>query len=96
MIIFRRFSHPLAQKNVCFLPVWVLSAACGLVGNGVFEDLAAVDLLLHRAARDEAVHHHVLGLPDAERSVHSLGISGRVPAGIICQMQIQNVNIKRR
>jgi hypothetical protein len=36
------------------------------------EDLFAVDFLLDRAARDQAIDNHVARLPDAEGAIHGL------------------------
>ena len=46
----------------------------GGLGQAPFEDLPPVNLLFDGAARDEAVHHHVPLLPDAERPVHTLAV----------------------
>ena len=40
--------------------------------DAALENLLPVDLLLNCAACDEAVHHHILALPDAVRSVDAL------------------------
>ena len=41
------------------------------------QHLLAIDLLLHGAAGDEAEHHNVLALADAERAVHTLQAEGK-------------------
>lgn len=68
-------------------PVGIFGVAGRLARDGVLEDLTAVDLLLHRTARDQAVHHHIAGLSNAEGAVHRLGVRGRVPAGVVCALR---------
>lgn len=65
------------------LPVGVLGVASSLASDGVFEYLSAVDFLLHGSTSYEAIDDNVFILTNPEHPVHCLGISGRIPAGII-------------
>ena len=64
------------------LPIWIFGVSCSLSGDGVLEYLPSVDLLFHRATRDETIDDNVFILADSEDAVHRLGICGWVPAGI--------------
>ena len=75
-------TRPTIIKLIFLSPVGIFVVACCLSGDGVFEYLPSVDLLLDRATRDEAVYHHILGLPQTEGPVHSLGVRRRVPTRI--------------
>jgi hypothetical protein len=50
----------------------------GRLEQHALEDLFAVDHLLNRRARDEAVHDDISPLPDTEAAVYRLVVSGEI------------------
>ena len=54
----------------------------GRLSRSLLVELALVDLLLDRVARDEAVHLDVLPLADAVGAVLRLQVPARVPVGV--------------
>lgn len=69
--------------------------------QAALEDLFPVDLLLHCPASDQPIHHHILALPNAVRSVHALVVHRRVPSRVhnndpvsCCQCQAQTPHLR--
>ena len=62
---------------------WLKQAEVYLVGQELLVDLAMVDLLLNRAAGDQAVHSHLLLLPYAPCPLSRLHVRGWVPVWIV-------------